>query len=47
MWGEERCLQGFGRCRWEDNIKMVLREIGIERVNWIWLPQDRVHGRLL
>jgi hypothetical protein len=30
------------RCRWEDNIKMDLREIGINGVNWIQLAQDRV-----
>jgi hypothetical protein len=30
-------------CRWEDNIKMDLREIGIDEANWIWLAQDRVH----
>jgi hypothetical protein len=30
------------RCRWKDNIKMDLREIGISGVNWIWLAQDRV-----
>jgi hypothetical protein len=30
------------RLRWEDNIKMDLREIGIIGVNWIWLVQDRV-----
>jgi hypothetical protein len=28
--------------RWEDNIKMNLREIGIDGANWIWLAQDRV-----
>jgi hypothetical protein len=28
--------------RWEDNIKMDLREIGIDGVNWIRLAQDRV-----
>jgi len=27
---------------WEDNIKMDLREIGIDGANWIWLDQDRV-----
>jgi hypothetical protein len=27
---------------WEDNIMVDLREIGINRVNWIWLTQDRV-----
>jgi hypothetical protein len=30
------------RCRWEDNIKMDLREIGIDGANWIQLAQDRV-----
>jgi hypothetical protein len=30
------------RCRWEDNIKMDLREIGIDATNWIQLAQDRV-----
>jgi hypothetical protein len=33
---------GRPRCRWEDNIKLNLREIEIDRVNWIWLAQDRV-----
>jgi hypothetical protein len=33
---------GKPRHRWEDNIKMDLREIGIEGVNWIQLAQDRV-----
>jgi hypothetical protein len=28
--------------RWEDNIKMDLREIGIDEANWIQLVQDRV-----
>jgi hypothetical protein len=52
--GGERCLQGLvgrpkgkrplGRLRhrWEDNIKMDLREIGIDGANWIRLAQDRV-----
>jgi hypothetical protein len=31
--------------RWEDNIKMDLGEIGIDRVNWIRLAQDRVQWR--
>jgi hypothetical protein len=30
------------RRRWEDNIKMDLREIGIDGANWIPLAQDRV-----
>jgi hypothetical protein len=33
---------GRPRHRWEDNIKMELREIGINGANWIWLAQDRV-----
>jgi hypothetical protein len=33
---------GRPRHRWEENIKMDLREIGIDGVNWIWLPQDWV-----
>jgi hypothetical protein len=32
---------GILRCRWEDNIKMDLREIGWEGVGWIHLAQDR------
>jgi hypothetical protein len=31
--------------RKEDNIKMDLREIGIDRVNWIRLAQDTVQWR--
>jgi hypothetical protein len=27
--------------RWEDNVKMDLREIGIDGANWIRLIQDR------
>jgi hypothetical protein len=27
--------------RWEDNIKMDFREIGLECVNWFYLVQDR------
>jgi hypothetical protein len=30
------------RCRWEDNIKLDLREIGIDGANWIRLAQDGV-----
>jgi transposase len=36
---------GRPRRRWEDNIKLVLREMGIEGVNWIQLAQDRVQWR--
>jgi hypothetical protein len=33
------------RHRWEDNIKMDLRDIGIDGVNWIRPVQDRVQWR--
>jgi len=33
---------GRPRHEWEDNVKLDLREIGINGVNWIWLAQDRV-----
>jgi hypothetical protein len=36
---------GRPRCRWEDNIKMDLKEKGIDGVNWIRLAQDSVHWR--
>jgi hypothetical protein len=36
---------GRHRRRWEDNIKMDLREIGIDGANWIRLAQDRVQWR--
>jgi hypothetical protein len=50
---EKKCLQGFGwktegkrplgrpRRRWKDNIKMDLKDIGIDGENWIRLAQDR------
>jgi hypothetical protein len=28
------------RCRWEDGLKMDLREIGLGGVEWIQLAQD-------
>jgi hypothetical protein len=36
---------GRPRRRWEDNIKMDLREIRIDGANWIQLAQDRVQWR--
>jgi hypothetical protein len=45
-WGRGEVFTGFllgrPRRRWEDNIKMDLREIGIDGANWIRLAQDRV-----
>jgi hypothetical protein len=42
---EWKRLLGRPRRRWEDNIKMDLREIGINGANWIQLAQDRVRWR--
>jgi hypothetical protein len=32
---------GRPRCRWEDNIKIDLSEIGIDGANWIRVAQDQ------
>jgi hypothetical protein len=32
---------GKPRCRWEDNIKMDLQEVGCGCMDWIGLAQDR------
>jgi len=51
---EKKCIQNFGpeawregtirKSRvWEDHIKMELRKIGWEVVDWIHLAQDRDH----
>jgi hypothetical protein len=34
---------GRRRCRWDDNIKIDLRETGIYGANWIWLVQNGAH----
>jgi hypothetical protein len=31
-----------GRDYWEHNIKLDLREIGIDGIKWIWLAEDRL-----
>jgi hypothetical protein len=36
---------GRPRRRWEDNIKMNLREIGIDGLNWNQLGLDRIQWR--
>jgi hypothetical protein len=38
---------GRPRRRWEDGIRMDLREIGWRSVDWIQLAQDRDRWRLL
>jgi hypothetical protein len=44
---EEKRPLGRSRHRWEDNIKMELKEIGCENENWILIAQNRTGGRLL
>jgi hypothetical protein len=46
---EERRPLGIPACIWEDNIKMNLREIRCEGVEWIHLAQnrDRNHVRVI
>jgi hypothetical protein len=44
---EERRPLGRPKCRWEDNIKMDLREIGFGDVDWIHWAQDRDKWRVL
>jgi hypothetical protein len=39
--------EGRLRCRWIDNIKIDLSEIGLSVVDWIGLAQDRYRGRAL
>jgi hypothetical protein len=38
---------GKPRRRWKDNIRMDVREIGVDGANWIRLAQDRVQWRAL
>ena len=38
---------GTPRCRWEDNIKMDLQEVGGGCVDWMELSQDRDRWRAL
>jgi hypothetical protein len=42
---ESKRPPGRPKRRWEDNIKMDLREIGIDGANWIRLAWDRVQWR--
>jgi hypothetical protein len=38
---------GRPRCRWEDNIKMDLREVGCGGMDWIGLVQERDRRRAI
>jgi hypothetical protein len=42
---ESKRALGRYKHRWEDNIKMDLRELGINGTKWIRLAQDRVQWR--
>jgi hypothetical protein len=44
---EGRRPLGRPRCRWEDNIKMDLREVGWVGMDWIELAQERDRWRAL
>jgi hypothetical protein len=44
---EKRSPLGRPRCRWVDNIRMDLVEVGWGDVDWIGLAQDRVRWRAL
>jgi hypothetical protein len=44
---EGRRPLGRPRRRWEDNIKMDIREVGCGGMNWIELAQDRDRWRAL
>ena len=35
------------RCRWEDNIRMNFKGLGINARNWVDLAQDRNYWRVL
>jgi transposase len=39
---EDKRPLGRSRCRWEENIKLELRDIGTDGENWIEMPQNRV-----
>jgi hypothetical protein len=44
---KEKCPLRKPRCRWVDNTKMDLREIGWDGMDWIDLAQDRDQWRAL
>ena len=44
---EERRPLGRPKCRWVDNIRMDLQEVGCGYMDWIGLAQDRDSWRTL
>ena len=48
MWQPEgKSPLGRPRCRWEENIKIDLQEVGCGVMDWIELDQDRDRWRAL
>jgi len=44
---EEKRPLGRPRCRWVDNIRMDLQEVGCGYMDWVELAQDRYRWRTL
>jgi hypothetical protein len=44
---EGKSRLGSPRHRWEENVEIDLREIGLEGVDWINQAQERASSRLL
>jgi len=44
---EGKRLLGRPRHKWEDNIKMDLKEVGCGGMDWVKLAQDRDQGKHL
>ena len=42
---EEKRPSGKPRCRWEENVKMDLRDLGCDPGEWIALAEDRDQWR--
>jgi len=47
--GKLQCKRPLGRprCRWEDNIKVDIQEVGYQDMDWIEPAQDRDRWRAL
>jgi hypothetical protein len=41
---EQKRLLGRPGCKWENNIKIDLVELGCKNVDWIQLAQNQVHS---
>jgi hypothetical protein len=49
LWRDQSETDHLGRpnCRWEDDIKMDIKEVGWKGINWIELDKDRESWRAL